>query len=201
MKSTFEINDLFRVIWKHAWIVIISIIAGTSGALLLSRTPIERNYETNTQILVFPASQNNINYATMQDLLLSKLVLGKAIKNYEPVNDAKKPNYSTLARSVITKNTGGSQAISFATKDPSKRNALGLAKSIADAYMKEAKATLPVRNVVLLTKPTINDTKAPSLSVKKTLVFGGGAGLFLGMVLAFVVEATQRLHKVRIKHQ
>jgi capsular polysaccharide biosynthesis protein len=200
MKSTFEINDLFKIIWKHIWVVILAIIVCIGGVFLLSKAPAEADYETNTEILVFPTRQNNINYATMQDMLLSKAVLGKAIKQYEPTNNEKKPTFDELTKTVVPANTGGSQVISFSTTDSNKTNALRLARSIAKVYMKQVKAQLPVHSVSMITKPTVSTKAAPSLSKKKTIVFGGGAGLFLGLILAFVIEATQRLRAAKKKH-
>lgn len=195
MNATFDITDLLGIVWKHVWVVILAIVLGVAGVFLLSRSPAEADYETNTEILIFPTRQNNINFATMQDILLSKAVLNPAIKDYQPSDNSAKPTYTDLSKSVVASNTGGSQVISFATTDSSKANALALADSIAKSYMKQVKKDLPVRSVRLLTKPTVSTTEAPSLSKKKTILFGGGAGLFLGLVLAFAIEATQRLHK------
>lgn len=202
MKSTFDIYDLFKIIWKHAWVVVASIAVCLIGLYIYNGRPTEAQYQADTQILVYPTTQNSINFATMSDLVQSKDVVSKAIKNYKSKTASDESDdlkYSDMKELLTVTGNGNSQAITISINQDSKRDTLLLSKVVADAFVAKAKKVLPVRSVSIISAPTLKAQEFTSISTRKLIVFGIGGGLFLGVVLAFVIEVTERLRKKSAK--
>lgn len=198
MKATFDIYDLFKIIWKHAWVVVASVVVCLGGLFIYNGRPTDTQYQADTQILVYPTTQNSINFATMSDLVQSKGVINKAIKTYkhEATGDTDSDvKYSDMKELLTTTGNGNSQVITISINQDSKRDTKLLSKAVADSFIDKAKKVLPVHIASIISAPTLKAAEFTSISTRKLVVFGVGGGLFLGIVLAFVIEVTEQLRK------
>lgn len=148
MKSTFSFYDIYKVILKHVWVVIISIIVCLGGLLVLSRTPVESQYQADTQVLVYPTKQNFINFATLADVVRSKDVLKRTMSKYNKTVDREKLKYSEFRDMVSTSGNGGSQVITISVAESTGKSAKKISRYLSESFVKVVKENLPVRSHV-----------------------------------------------------
>lgn len=199
MNTKLTLNDLIKIILRHLWVVIILMIVGTGASLVLQ--PSESSSHTvMTQLIVSPKARYDISTATISDLIKSKKVLGVAVTEYNKgvESAADKVTYADLYDSLLVEVNGNSRMVTITAEEGSVKDAKRLVSGIAERAKIVADTDLPSWKTVIVTKATTMDKTAEGFSKKKAVVLGAGVGLFLGILLTFVLEAFQVKSK---KHQ
>jgi len=196
MEETISLRELFAVLRKRLWlIVLITIIAATVSAVIsfFVLTPV---YQSKTQILVnqaksdeqlynMQAVQTNIQLInTYNDIITSPVILDKVIKELKLDGSA-----ASLSGKIQVINAKDSQVAQIVVQDTSAKRATDIANTTASVFQKEVPKIMNVDNVSVLSKATLGESASPVkpqplLNVAIAIV----VGLMLGIGLSFLLE-------------
>ncbi|AVX07245.1 capsular biosynthesis protein [Priestia megaterium] len=197
MEETISLRELFQVLRKRLWlIVLIAIIAATVSAVIsfFILTPV---YESKTQILVNQAKsdeqlyyntqtvQTNVQLInTYNDIIKSPAILDKVIKELKLDGTAK-----SLSSQIQVTNAQDSQVAQIVVKDTSAKRATEIANTTASVFKKEVPKIMNVDNVSVLSKATLVESASPVkpqplLNIAIAVV----VGLMVGVGLSFLLE-------------
>jgi len=196
MEETISLRELFAVLRKRLWlIVLITIIAATVSAVIsfFVLTPV---YESKTQILVNQAKNDQQLYNTQtvqtnvqlintyNDIITSPAILDKVIKELkldESVED--------LSSKIQVTNAKDSQVAQIVVQDTSAKRAADIANTTASVFQKQVPKLMNVDNVKVLSKAALGENPSPVkpqplLNVAIAIV----VGLMVGVGLSFLLE-------------
>ncbi|MED4288142.1 YveK family protein [Priestia megaterium] len=196
MEETISLRDLFQVLRKRLWlIVLITIIAGiVSGVIsFFGLTPV---YESKTQILVNQAKndqqlyntqtvQTNVQLiSTYNDIIKSPAILDKVIKKLKLNESAQE-----LSNQIQVTNAQDSQVAQIAVQNTSAQRATQIANTTASVFREEVPKIMNVDNVSILSKATLGESAnpvkpKPLINIAMALV----VGLMFGVGLAVLLE-------------
>ncbi|UYP06678.1 YveK family protein [Priestia megaterium] len=197
MEETISLRDLFAVLRKRLWlIVLITIIAATVSAVIsfFVLTPV---YESKTQILVNQAKsdeqllyntqavQTNVQLInTYNDIIKSPAILDKVIKELKLDRSA-----ASLSGQIQVTSAQNSQVAQIVVQDTSAKRATDIANTTASVFQKEVPKIMNVDNVKVLSKATVGESSSPVkpqplLNVAIAIV----VGLMVGIGLSFLLE-------------
>lgn len=196
MEETISLRELFQVLRKRLWlIVLITIIAATVSAVIsfFVLTPV---YESKTQILVNQAKndqqlynnqtvQTNVQLInTYNDIIKSPAILDKVIKELKLDGSAQ-----SLSGQIQVTNAENSQVAQIVVQDTSAKRATEIANTTASVFKKEVPKIMNVDNVSVLSKATLGESASP---VKPqpllNIVIAVVVGLMVGIGLSFLLE-------------
>ena len=196
MEETISLRELFQVLRKRLWlIVLITIIAATVSAVIsfFVLTPV---YESKTQILVNQAKndqqlynnqtvQTNVQLInTYNDIIKSPAILDKVIKELKLDGSAQ-----SLSGQIQVTNAENSQVAQIIVQDTSAKRATEIANTTASVFKKEVPKIMNVDNVSVLSKATLGESASP---VKPqpllNIVIAVVVGLMVGVGLSFLLE-------------
>ncbi|MFF2594189.1 YveK family protein [Priestia megaterium] len=196
MEATISLRELFQVLRKRFWLImLITIIAATVSAVVsfFVLTPV---YESKTQILVNQAKndQQLYNVQTVQtnvqlintynDIIKSPAILDKVIKKLKLDSSAQ-----SLSGQIQVTNAQDSQVAQIVIQDTSAKRATQIANTIASVFKKEVPKIMNVDNVSILSKATLGESASP---VKPepliNIVIAVVVGLMVGIGLSFLLE-------------
>ncbi|MGG0031202.1 Wzz/FepE/Etk N-terminal domain-containing protein [Priestia megaterium] len=196
MEETISLRDLFAVLRKRLWlIVLITIVAATVSAVIsfFVLTPV---YQSKTQILVnqaksdeqlynMQAVQTNIQLInTYNDIITSPVILDKVIKELKLDGSGQ-----SLSGKIQVINAKDSQVAQIVVQDTNAKRATDIANTTASVFQKEVPKIMNVDNVKVLSKATVGESSSPVkpqplLNVAIAIV----VGLMLGIGLSFLLE-------------
>ncbi|WP_161515001.1 YveK family protein [Priestia megaterium] len=196
MEETISLRDLFAVLRKRLWlIVLITIIAATVSAIIsfFVLTPV---YESKTQILVNQAKSDEQLYNTQavqtnvqlintyNDIIKSPAILDKVIKELKLDGSA-----ASLSGQIQVTSAQNSQVAQIVVQDTSAKRATDIANTTASVFQKEVPKIMNVDNVKVLSKATVGESSSPVkpqplLNVAIAIV----VGLMVGIGLSFLLE-------------
>ncbi|MCU7740169.1 YveK family protein [Priestia megaterium] len=196
MEKTISLRELFQVLRKRLWlIVLITIIAATVSAVIsfFVLTPV---YQSKTQILVNQAKndeqlyynqtvQTNVQLInTYNDIIKSPAILDKVIKELKLDSSAQ-----SLSGQIQVTNAQDSQVAQIVVQDTSAKRATEIANTTASIFKKEVPKIMNVDNVSVLSKATLGESASP---VKPqpliNIAIAVVVGLMLGVGLSFLLE-------------
>ncbi|MED3973214.1 Wzz/FepE/Etk N-terminal domain-containing protein [Priestia megaterium] len=196
MEETISLRELFQVLRKRLWlIVLITIIAATVSAVIsfFVLTPV---YESKTQILVNQAKsdeqlynpqtvQTNVQLInTYNDIIKSPAILDKVIKELKLGSSAQ-----SLSGQIQVTNAQDSQVAQIVVQDTSAKRATQIANTTASVFKKEVPKIMNVDNVSVLSKATLGESASP---VKPqpliNIAIAVVVGLMVGVGLSFLME-------------
>jgi len=196
MEETISLRELFQVLRKRLWlIVLITIIAATVSAVIsfFVLTPV---YESKTQILVNQAKSDEQLYNTQtvqtnvqlintyNDIIKSPAILDKVIKELKLDGSAQ-----SLSGQIQVTNAENSQVAQIIVQDTSAKRATEIANTTASVFKKEVPKIMNVDNVSVLSKATLGESASP---VKPqpllNIVIAVVVGLMVGVGLSFLLE-------------
>ncbi|WJX00633.1 YveK family protein [Priestia aryabhattai] len=196
MEETISLRDLFAVLRKRLWlIVLITIIAATVSAVIsfFVLTPV---YESKTQILVNQAKNDQQLYNTQvvqtnvqlintyNDIITSPAILDKVIKELKLDTSA-----ADLSDQIQVTSAEDSQVAQIVVQDTSAKRAADIANTTASVFQKEVPKLMNVDNVKVLSKAALGENPSPVkpqplLNVAIAIV----VGLMVGVGLSFLLE-------------
>ncbi len=199
MNKKFMLKDFMGILVKHWWVFLVSIIFCFAGLFLLNSKDAkteEMQFQTSTQVLVYPTKQNTISMATLSDVVKSKDVLSNPLKKYNHKFNGESLKYLELKKKLMTTGSGDSQVITIVVSDNTEEKSKYLVTEISKQFVKDVKNLFPVQKVSIISRATLlegNNSQesmkaAKKLSTKKLVVFAIAAGLILGIVLSFTIE-------------
>ncbi|MBX4160218.1 YveK family protein [Priestia megaterium] len=196
MGETISLRELFAVLRKRLWlIVLITIIAATVSGVIsfFVLTPV---YQSKTQILVNQAKsdeqlyntqavQTNIQLInTYNDIITSPAILDKVIKELKLDESA-----ASLKGQIQVTSAEYSQVAQITVQDTSAKRATDIANTTASVFQKEVPKIMNVDNVSVLSKATFGESASPIkpqplMNIAIALV----VGLMVGIGLSFLLE-------------
>ncbi|WP_195695118.1 YveK family protein [Priestia megaterium] len=196
MEETISLRELFAVLRKRLWlIVLITIIAATVSGVIsfFVLTPV---YQSKTQILVNQAKsdeqlyntqavQTNIQLInTYNDIITSPAILDKVIKELKLDESAQ-----SLKGQIQVTSAEYSQVAQIAVQDTNAKRATDIANTTAAVFQKEVPKIMNVDNVSVLSKATVGESASPIkpqplMNIAIALV----VGLMVGIGLSFLLE-------------
>lgn len=196
MKETISLRELFQVLRKRLWlIVLITIIAATVSAVIsfFVLTPV---YESKTQILVNQAKsdeqlynpqtvQTNVQLInTYNDIIKSPAILDKVIKELKLDSSAQ-----SLSGQIQVTNAQDSQVAQIVVQDTSVKRATEIANTTASVFKKEVPKIMNVDNVSVLSKATLGESASPvKPQPLMNIAIAVVVGLMVGIGLSFLLE-------------
>ncbi|MEK6446650.1 YveK family protein [Priestia aryabhattai] len=196
MEETISLRELFAVLRKRLWlIVLITIIAATVSALI-SFFVLPPVYESKTQILVNQAKNDQQLYNTQvvqtnvqlintyNDIITSPAILDKVIKELKLDGSA-----ATLSGQIQVTSAQNSQVAQIVVQDTTAKRAADIANTTASVFQKEVPKLMNVDNVKVLSKAALGENQSPVkpqplLNVAIAIV----VGLMVGIGLSFLLE-------------
>ncbi|MFE0623413.1 YveK family protein [Priestia aryabhattai] len=196
MEETISLRELFAVLRKRLWlIVLITIIAATVSAVIsfFVLTPV---YQSKTQILVNQAKsdeqvyntqavQTNIQLiSTYNDIITSPAILDKVIKELKLDGTAQ-----SLKGQIQVTSAEYSQVAQIVVQDTSAKRATDIANTTASVFQKEVPKIMNVDNVSVLSKATLGESASPvKPQPLMNVAIGIVVGLMVGVGLSFLLE-------------
>ncbi|MEJ9314565.1 Wzz/FepE/Etk N-terminal domain-containing protein [Priestia megaterium] len=196
MEETISLRELFAVLRKRLWlIVLITIIAATVSAVIsfFVLTPV---YESKTQILVNQAKNDQQLYSnqtvqtnvqlinTYNDIITSPVILDKVIKELKLDKSA-----GDLSGQIQVTSSQDSQVAQIVVQDTSAKRAADIANTTASVFQKQVPKLMNVDNVKVLSKAALGENPSPVkpqplMNVAIAIV----VGLMVGVGLSFLLE-------------
>lgn len=191
-KSNFNFNELFHVIFKHIWIVILLTVIGAAATFVL-RPKVSITHSATAQFMVSPKRQYDVTNNTLSDLVKTRDVLGVAVKQYNHEIDSSedKASYADLAArdsSLVVSVTGNSRIITISVGEESAKDVKRLANLIVERAVKVADTNLPTWKSQVITKAYITSKEEGAFSGKKALVLGAAVGFVVGIEAAILYD-------------
>lgn len=165
---------------------------------------VEPKYSSNVDILVNQKTNNaQVQYATQQadlqaintykDVLTKPIILTPVLKEIKRV-DNYQGNLSDLAKSIKVTNQTNSQVITVTVTDKNAYVAADVANIIGKVFTRKVKKMMQVDNVTIVSNAKVS-TKPVSPNKKIFALAGVVLGLFIGIVIAFIKEFTDKTVK------
>jgi len=196
MEETISLRELFQVLRKRLWlIVLITIIAATVSAVIsfFVLTPV---YESKTQILVNQAKNDQQLYSnqtvqtnvqlinTYNDIITSPAILDKVIKELKLDGSAQ-----SLSGQIQVTSAQDSQVAQIVVQDTSAKRATDIANTTASVFQKEVPKLMNVDNVKVLSKATLGESASPvKPQPLMNIAIAVVVGLMVGVGLSFLLE-------------
>lgn len=196
MKETFSVHDLYHILKKRVWLIILITVFSTAITGFISFFILTPYYYASTQILVNQAksSQQMINAAELQTNLqlintYNVIIKSPAILNI--VKDKLQTSKTTdeLNSQIMVESQEQSQVISINVLDPNPYVAAEIANTTAKVFQSEIVKIMNVDNVSILSQADVkaNPTPVkPRPSLNTAIAFM--IGLFTSVGLAFLLE-------------
>lgn len=195
-EETIELREIFRIIRKRIWIIVLITFVATSATAIASyffMTPI---YQASTQLLV-NSKNNDANTITSNDLKLSLDLIQtyiEVIKSPRILDQAIHEmglnlTVQQLKNKMNVSTVKSSQLISITVTDPNQSNAVAIANGIASTFQREVPKIMQVDNVQILATAQAEQNPTPikprpMLNMAIAFVFG----LMTSIGLIFLIE-------------
>lgn len=204
MEETIELKELFEILLKRKWmIVIITILAVLVGSLysIYMVTPM---YKSDTTLMVngskglsagdiaasFDLGSINLSQklvVTYGEIVKSRIVLEQVIDRLEL-----ELTYTQLLRKTTSQQVGSTEILKISVEDEDPAQAALIANTISDVFIKEVMRILKVNNVETI------DAAIPAqepfnvktvLNIAISVVLGLMLGVFLAFLLAYMDQS------------
>lgn len=192
-EKEFDFSYIFSTIGKWFFLILLFAILGFSVAIFYNYgAPILFQSETSLYVEP-PVSSNQINYdgilsnqkmvKTYTQIIKSRKILTKVMEQSE-----KKYTMDELQNMLEVASVNDTEIITIKVTSEYKEEARDLANTIALVFIEEIKETMQITNIRVIDEAIIN---SEPVSPKTTLncIIGGGAGFFVGLLLAFIIES------------
>lgn len=201
-----SVKELFNVLTKHWFMVLVSLIAGLVLAAGVTFFVMKPEYESSSLILVNQkqSSDANLQYNQVQtdlqmintykDIITKPVILGpvttklKADGIYTGTSDE-------LSKMISLSNNQNSQVINVTAKADNPYLARSIANEVSGVFKKKIASIMTnAKNVSIISKASLEkDPVSPR--IKLNLLVGAVLGILVGFVLAFVRELTDKTVK------
>lgn len=203
-KNNLNFSKLMMALQKNIISIIIWSVVGICASIVLLVGFIEPKYSSTVDILVNQkASNEQVQYTTQQAALQAintyKDIITKPIILTEVLSEVRKTdnyqgNINTLMDSIRITNQTNSQVVSVTVTDKNAYVATDIANTIGKVFAKKVKKMMQIDNVTIVSKAKVN-TKPVSPNKKLCILAGFAIGLFVGVMIAFIKEITDKTIK------
>ena len=193
MEETISIKELFSILRKKIWLIIVSTVISVTTGAILSFYIITPIYQTSTQLLVNHTSnpEARFNYGDIQtnlQLINTYSVIIKSSAILDLVRDELDLKITTnaLNEKISVSSQQDSQVVNIVVQEENPNTAVLIANKTAEIFQREIIKIMNVDNVTILAKAEIGETPnqikpQPILNIAISLVIGLMVGV--GMVL------------------
>ncbi|URT70228.1 YveK family protein [Cytobacillus firmus] len=179
-----EINlkDLFRVIKKRIWIVIVfAVIATAAGWFYSNANKTVPLYETSTNIII-NAETGYRN--TLQVIIKDTIVLEKVIRELELQSSP-----SSLAGSINVGSIDDTQVVKITVTDTNPTRAADIANTTAKVFIEEIPNIMGFEDVRVLSEAKINPIPINEDNQNKIIIAAFIFGIIAGIGLIFLIDS------------
>ena len=206
MNETISLQELFSVLKKSFWRILMLTITAALLAFAVSTFLIKPTYQADTQILVTPKKQENniIDASQVQSsvtLVNTYRVIIKSPAILEKVQEEVKnapSKLSELNNMVTVESEQNSQVINVSVQSKDAALASNVANAIAKTFSKDVQKLMNVDNVKVLSVSGI-PTVPVSPNILLNTAIATVVGFLLGVGLAFLREVLDR--RIRTEDQ
>lgn len=178
-----EINlrDLYRVIKRRIWVVLIVTIFAASAGVVKSNSSVSHQYQTSSRIII--GGVDDQSRTTLQVIIRDSTVLDKVISQLNLHTSSE-----TLANQITVSSIDNSQVVSISVIDSNPVMAAKIADTTAKVFKAEVPKIVGGNNILLLSKAKINPTPINS-GHKNTIIIYTICGFILGIGLVFLLDS------------
>lgn len=193
-EKEFDFSYIFTTIGKWFFLILLFTILGFSAATFYNYgAPIL--YQSETSLYVEPpVSSNQVNYdgiLSNQKMVKTYTQIIKSRTILMQVKEQLEINYTLaeLQGMLEVSSVGETEIITIKVTSEYKDEAKDIANAIANVFIEEIKETMDITNIRVIDEAIVNNEP---VSPRTTLncIIGGGIGLCIGLLLAFVIEST-----------
>ncbi|CAG9613774.1 putative capsular polysaccharide biosynthesis protein YwqC [Bacillus rhizoplanae] len=182
MEKEINLKNLFAVIRRRLWvIVVLTIIITSVGAAysIFFKTPL---YASSSRILI-PANNDTVN--TLKVMINEPVVMEKVAAELNINRSA-----STLSGQISTESVQSSQIVKITVVDTDPVLAAKIANTTAAVYKQEAASTLKFNDVSILSEATATKYSVPiNINHTKTIMIAFFVGLVLSVGFIFLLDS------------
>ncbi|MED4908171.1 YveK family protein [Brevibacillus centrosporus] len=205
-----KVRELFDMIWRRLWIVIVFTTVVTSAVGIYSYYYITPVYGASVELLVMPNSAEEAELAREIDfndiqtsikLMDTYQVMIKSPRVLEKAMIAMKLRLSTteLDSKIEVKPVKSSQVIEITARDPSPVTAVEVANTLSRISVEEIKEIMKIDNIQVISEAKVSDNPypvypRPILNIAMAFV----VGFFLSIALVLVYDSYAIYRKSRV---
>ncbi|GED32169.1 YveK family protein [Brevibacillus centrosporus] len=205
-----KVRELFDMIWRRLWIVIVFTTVVTSAVGIYSYYYITPVYGASVELLVMPNSAEEAELAREIDfndiqtsikLMDTYQVMIKSPRVLEKAMIAMKLRLSTteLDSKIEVKPVKSSQVIEITVRDPSPVTAVEVANTLSRISVEEIKEIMKIDNIQVISEAKVSDNPypvypRPILNIAMAFV----VGFFLSIALVLVYDSYAIYRKSRV---
>ncbi|MED1953255.1 YveK family protein [Brevibacillus centrosporus] len=205
-----KVRELFDMIWRRLWIVIVFTTVVTSAVGIYSYYYITPVYGASVELLVMPNSAveaeqaREIDFNDIQTsikLMDTYQVMIKSPRVLEKAMIAMKLRLSTteLDSKIEVKPVKSSQVIEITVRDPSPVTAVEVANTLSRISVEEIKEIMKIDNIQVISEAKVSDNPypvypRPILNIAMAFV----VGFFLSIALVLVYDSYAIYRKSRV---
>lgn len=192
-EKEFDFSYVLSTIGKRFLLILLFIILGLGGALFYNYgAPII--YESETTLYVQPAVKSSeVDYEGI--LTNQKMVktYTEIIKSRKIINQVKEElnldlSYKEIYDMLSVTSVSDTELITIKVDNTSKKLACDIANTIADVFIEEIKQTMEINNIKVIDMAIEGENPvSPKIILNCAIGFAGG--LFIGLILAFLIES------------
>lgn len=181
MGKDINLKELFSVIKRRFWLLILTTVLMTAGGYLLTiySKPLSL-YQSVTRLIV---KSDKANMNTLMVMMKDPTVIEKVNQQLKGIRSA-----NLISNELTVENINNSQVLSITAVDPSPVTAAAMANDTANVFINEAGNILKYNQIQVLSIAKINPSPLPAVHQHKTL-YGVIAGVILGIGLMFFVDS------------
>ncbi|MEK3885887.1 YveK family protein [Bacillus sp. FSL K6-3431] len=179
-----EINlkDLYRVIKKRFWLVLlITILVTTAGWFYSNLNKTELLYESSTNIIINADSEYR---KTLQVIIKDTIVLENVIKDLGLEKSSK-----ALASQINVESIDLSQVVEIRVTDTDPERAAHIANTTAKVFKEEIPNILEFEDVSILSEAKVNSLPINESNQNKIIIAAFLFGMMLGLGLVFLIDS------------
>ncbi|KKI93313.1 capsular biosynthesis protein [Bacillus sp. SA1-12] len=190
MEEEISLRELLQIIKKRIWIIIITTFIATITCGIISYFVLTPVYQTTTQLLVKPKSEQNVinpNDISMNTQIINTYneIIKSPVILEEVANELGLDRDLTEQITVTTKNE--SQILLVTVNDTDPALARDIANTVASVFQRELVTIMNVDNVNILSKAELGIQVKPNPALNTAIAFV--VGLMAGTGIAFLLNA------------
>ena len=209
MEDTISIKELFLILRKRIWLIMVSTVISVTAGAILSFYIISPTYQTSTQLLVNHTSnpEAQFSYGDIQtnlQLINTYSVIIKSSAILDLVRDELDLKITTnaLNEKISVSSQQDSQVVNIVVQEENANTAVLIANKTAEIFQREIIKIMNVDNVTILAKAEIGETHQvkpqPILNIAISFVIGfmiGVGMIFLQEYLDNTIKSEQDIEK------
>ena len=188
-----DFSYIFVVLGKWFLLILLFVILGMGAAMFYNYgAPIL--YQSETSLYVEPTvNSNQVNYdgiLSNQKMVKTYTQIIKSRKILTEVTNQINKEYSIdeLQKMLEVSSVYDTEIIKIKVTSEYKMEASKIANTIAEVFIDEIKNTMDITNIRIIDEAIVNDEPV-SPNTKLNCIIGGGIGLCIGVLLAFLIES------------